>query len=133
MYELEQKLIGLLSIILNCGYADIEFLIELCDNLKIDVLDVWNRNKEYGNDTDINSLIYVAYYEAIYKAYSEICFNDFEYDKYNILEKNVEIYCNAIDSSCQVIDDGDYKMITNYDESVEAFTEIKNKIDKGLW
>jgi hypothetical protein len=131
MYRVEKKSIELLSTILNCGYADIEFLMELCDNLGVDISDVWDKSKDYDGHPDINTLIYTAYYEAVYKAYSEVFFDDTEYDKWDILEKNVEIYCNYIDSSCQVIDDGDYKMITDYDELVEAFTEIKNKIDKG--
>jgi hypothetical protein len=126
-------LVGLLAAILNCGYADIDFLIKICDDFRVDISDVWGRSKEYECNPDMNTLIYTAYYMAVYEAYSEVFSDDSQYDEYWLWDNNISIYCNYIDSSCQIMDDGDYETVTDYEELVEAFIKIKNKIDKGLW
>ncbi|MDR1202699.1 MAG: hypothetical protein LBL58_13885 [Tannerellaceae bacterium] len=90
---MEEKLNVILSSILECGYADIDFIVELEDRF---VGFDWERvvsDRLYAND-----IIYDILSNAVYRACEEL-----EIDTEEI-ENKMSVFCNFLDSHLYLTD-----------------------------
>ena len=100
---------NMLSELLNCGYADIEYIAELEESFDVDV-DLRELLSEYGN-LDANTVINVIFETALQNA-------DFDW---NESDNKVSIFTNCLDSHLSINNEEVY----NFDELKEALSNKK--------
>lgn len=124
---------------LNCGYADVEFLTDLIndiENKKFKIKDkedflfyvdkegevvnmVFDKIEDYEGKTEINSLIN-AVFEIVIERINEIYDIDLSYDNY-------EIYTNCLDSHLRLKDEDFTETLTTEEQKTKD--EIKAIIE----
>jgi hypothetical protein len=100
------RTVTILSEILGCGYADVNFIVDLEE--KFGEFD-WERVvlEEMG----ANDVIYSILYSAV----SQVC-DELEIDMEDV-DENIDIFCNCLDSYLHIKDEEDnYIKMRNMDE-----------------
>ena len=129
MDKVNKILKGLLQTLLDCGYADINFLLGQMDVFDIEVREVAEQIDEnsefFGGKFDVNLLIFIVYDSAVKKAISEN-FHDGKYfaEDFDINEF-IEISTNYLASSLSVKDlDDNWEQVFDKEELIKALSEI---------
>lgn len=119
---MEQQFMEMLSTILDCGYADVQFIAELCKDFEVYFVDLWEIAKDSRGDNstpNCNDLIYSVYDNALNKAIDKVAYN--KMDELRELANLSDVNCCA----SYMYFDGE--VINNYDELLDA---VRAKVDE---
>lgn len=89
----------------KCGYADIEYLVELIEDFGLKNSDICEEISEYKEDVnyiDINSAIEKVWETAITKVLEKLEFEDFEWRNYLGDDGGINFYPNSIASNMYI-------------------------------
>jgi len=114
---------NILSTILDCGTADIDFLIEELENWHVDFNETWAYVDNMGMHKDINALIEGIYQTALTKA-----LNKFP----QLSSVNIDKICNGFYPNCDSLFStfelinirGETEEICDYDELIDFIAKF---------
>lgn len=129
----EERMIELLTELLDCGYADLEILLDS----NYDFYDILSYAKDYTEKPTLNDLIYSmlqlgirdveSYINEHYKEVRE-SLSDTDFEEFNKLEFNpfedIEIFVNSIDSHAYFINDMREHYEKYFPEAIDHFEKM---------
>lgn len=137
-----KELTNALTTVLDCGYADINFLFEQVTDFDVSFDEAWKVAQKhdgcsengYQRILDINSILYTLYTLSFNKAMTEVVEDANMPDSSDVdyimseLEDAYEISVNSIASSLSIKVEDEYIRVTDYQELKEALADALKKL-----
>ena len=123
---MNKQLINMLSTVLDCGYEDITFVVDLCNDFRADFIHVWRDVQAmYGDDTipTCNDIIQSIYDNALHKVINEIG-GDWGQEIVDLADLENINYCAS-----EFYFDGE--TIGNYDELLAAVRAKADELERN--